>query len=206
MIRIMLIAIVGLTLANCAQSTYTVDLEANKEGRLLNEVPQWYVDAQIEKGLIKNRDAEDYIYAVGQGSSPDLQLAVEKAIMIAKANLADQLEGEMNKKSELYITEVGQEGNKQVASKIESTTVNVIEQIKVQGYEEWNKAVYETPTGQYRVYVGLKMGVGEANRLFDYIMSQEIVSTEDIDSLAEEAVDDLMSNAPVEEVAVEELS
>tara|TARA_X000000368_G_C22942448_1_gene672788 strand:+ start:226 stop:834 length:609 start_codon:yes stop_codon:yes gene_type:complete len=202
----MLIALVGLTLANCAQSTYTVDLEANKEGRLLNEVPQWYVDAQIEKGLIKNRDAEDYIYAVGQGSSPDLQLAVEKAIMIAKANLADQLEGEMNKKSELYITEVGQEGNKQVASKIESTTVNVIEQIKVQGYEEWNKAVYETPTGQYRVYVGLKMGVGEANRLFDYIMSQEIVSTEDIDSLAEEAVDDLMSNAPVEEVAVEELS
>ena len=176
------------------------------ERRLLNEVPQWYVDAQIEKGLIKNRDAEDYIYAVGQGSSPDLQLAVEKAIMIAKANLADQLEGEMNKKSELYITEVGQEGNKQVASKIESTTVNVIEQIKVQGYEEWNKAVYETPTGQYRVYVGLKMGVGEANRLFDYIMSQEIVSTEDIDSLAEEAVDDLMSNAPVEEVAVEELS
>lgn len=206
MIRIMLIALVGLTLANCAQSTYTVDLEANKEGRLLNEVPQWYVDAQIEKGLIKNRDAEDYIYAVGQGSSPDLQLAVEKAIMIAKANLADQLEGEMNKKSELYITEVGQEGNKQVASKIESTTVNVIEQIKVQGYEEWNKAVYETPTGQYRVYVGLKMGVGEANRLFDYIMSQEIVSTEDIDSLAEEAVDDLMSNAPVEEVAIEELS
>ena len=206
MIRIMLIALVGLTLANCAQSTYTVALEANKEGRLLNEVPQWYVDAQIEKGLIKNRDAEDYIYAVGQGSSPDLQLAVEKAIMIAKANLADQLEGEMNKKSELYITEVGQEGNKQVASKIESTTVNVIEQIKVQGYEEWNKAVYETPTGQYRVYVGLKMGVGEANRLFDYIMSQEIVSTEDIDSLAEEAVDDLMSNAPVEEVAVEELS
>jgi len=206
MIRIMLIALVGLTLANCAQSTYTVDLEANKEGRLLNEVPQWYVDAQIEKGLIKNRDAEDYIYAVGQGSSPDLQLAVEKAIMIAKANLADQLEGEMNKKSELYITEVGQEGNKQVASKIESTTVNIIEQIKVQGYEEWNKAVYETPTGQYRVYVGLKMGVGEANRLFDYIMSQEIVSTEDIDSLAEEAVDDLMSNAPVEEVAVEELS
>ena len=102
----MLIALVGLTLANCAQSTYTVDLEANKEGRLLNEVPQWYVDAQIEKGLIKNRDAEDYIYAVGQGSSPDLQLAVEKAIMIAKANLADQLEGEMNKKSELYIDRI----------------------------------------------------------------------------------------------------
>ena len=94
MIRIMLIALMGLTLANCAQTQYPVKLEANvDEGRVLNQVPQWYVDAQIEKGLIKNRDANEYIYAVGQGTSPDLQLAVEKAVMVAKANLADQLQG-----------------------------------------------------------------------------------------------------------------
>ena len=92
MIKIILIAFLTLFLANCSQ-TYKVKQEANiDDGRLLNEVPQWYIDAEIEKGLIKDRDAEDYIYAVGQGTSPDLQLAVEKAIMIAKANLADQLE------------------------------------------------------------------------------------------------------------------
>ena len=151
MIKIILIAFLTLFLANCSQ-TYKVKQEANiDDGRLLNEVPQWYIDAEIEKGLIKDRDAEDYIYAVGQGTTPDLQLAVEKAIMIAKANLADQLEGEMNKRSELYITEIGQEGNKNVASKVESTIVNVINQTKVQGYEEWNKAVYETADGKYRV-------------------------------------------------------
>ena len=33
----------------------------------------------------------------------------------------------------------------------------------------WEKAVYETPNGQYRVYVGLKMGVGDANKLAEYI-------------------------------------
>ena len=205
MIRIMLIALIGLTLANCAQTQYPVKLEANvDEGRVLNQVPQWYVDAQVEKGLIKNRDADKYIYAVGQGTSPDLQLAVEKAIMVAKANLADQLQGEMNKRTELYVTEVGQEGNKDVASKIESTIVNVIQKIKVQGYEEWNKDVYETPSGEYRVYVGLKMGVGDTNRLFNYIVSQATTGT-DIDSLAEEAIDKVMG-APVENVAVEELS
>ncbi len=205
MIRIMLIALIGLTLANCAQTQYPVKLEANvDEGRVLNQVPQWYVDAQVEKGLIKNRDADKYIYAVGQGTSPDLQLAVEKAIMVAKANLADQLQGEMNKRTELYVTEVGQEGNKDVASKIESTIVNVIQKIKVQGYEEWNKDVYETPSGEYRVYIGLKMGIGKSNRLFDYIVSQATTGT-DIDSLAEEAIDKVMG-APVENVAVEELS
>jgi hypothetical protein len=201
----MLIALMGLTLANCAQTQYPVKLEANvDEGRVLNQVPQWYVDAQVEKGLIKNRDADKYIYAVGQGTSPDLQLAVEKAIMVAKANLADQLQGEMNKRTELYVTEVCQEGNKDVASKIESTIVNVIQKIKVQGYEEWNKDVYETPSGEYRVYIGLKMGIGKSNRLFDYIVSQATTGT-DIDSLAEEAIDKVMG-APVENVAVEELS
>ena len=205
MIRIMLIALMGLTLANCAQTQYPVKLEANvDEGRVLNQVPQWYIDAQIEKGLIKNRDANEYIYAVGQGTSPDLQLAVEKAVMVAKANLADQLQGEMNKRTELYVTEVGQEGSKEVASKVESTIVNVIQKIKVQGYEEWNKSIYETPNGEYRVYVGLKMGVGNTNRLFDYIVSQATIGT-NIDSLAEEAIDEVMG-APVEDVAVEELT
>jgi len=204
MIRIILIALLGLTLANCSQ-TYKVKQEAKvDDGRLLNEVPQWYIDAEIEKGVIKNRDAEDYIYAVGQGTSPDLQLAVEKAIMIAKASLADQLEGEMNKRSELYITEIGQEGNKEVASKVESTIVNIIEQTKVQGYEEWNKAVYETPDGQYRVYIGLKMGVGDANRLAAYIVANANNDV-DIDALAEAAIDELEA-VPTENVTETELN
>ena len=203
--KIILIALMGLTMAACANTQYPVKLEANvDEGRVLNQVPQWYVDAQIDKGLIKNRDANEYIYAVGQGTSPDLQLAVEKAVMVAKANLADQLQGEMNKRTELYVTEVGQEGSKEVASKVESTIVNVIQKIKVQGYEEWNKSIYETPNGEYRVYVGLKMGVGDTNRLFDYIVSQATIGT-NIDSLAEEAIDEVMSS-PVEDVAVEELT
>ena len=204
MIRIILIALLALTLTNCSK-TYKVKQEAKvDDGRLLNEVPQWYIDAEIEKGVIKNRDAEDYIYAVGQGTSPDLQLAVEKAIMIAKASLADQLEGEMNKRSELYITEIGQEGNKEVASKVESTIVNIIEQTKVQGYEEWNKAVYETPDGQYRVYIGLKMGVGDANRLAAYIVANANNDV-DIDALAEAAIDELEA-VPTENVTETELN
>ena len=190
MIKIILISFMALLVANCS-STYNVKQEAKVEdGRLLNEVPQWYIDAQIDDGLILNRDADKFIYAVGQGVSPDLQLAIEKAVMIAKAGLADQLKGEMNKRTELYTTEVGKDKNKEVASKIESTIVNVIKNTMVQGYEQWEKAVFETPEGQYRVYIGLKMGVGDANRLADYIAENATVDV-DIDQLAEDAVKEL---------------
>jgi len=122
-------------------------------------------------------------------------LAIEKAMIIAKAELADKLHGEMNKKTELYITEIGKEGNKEVASKIEEVIVNVVKQTKIQGYEMWEKAVYETPNGEYRVYVGLKMGVGDANKLAEYIAKH---ATHDVN------VDEL-ANAAIEKVIIEKV-
>ena len=195
MIKTILIALLALTLTNCAQNTYKVKQEATEKNRVLNQVPQWYIDAGVEEGLIFNRDADLYVYGVGQGSSPDLQLAIEKAMMIAKAELADKLHGEMNKKTELYITEVGKEGNKEVASKIEEVIVNIVKQTKIQGYEMWEKAVYETPNGEYRVYEGLKMGVGDANKLAEYIAKH---ATHDVN------VDEL-ANAAIEKVIIEKV-
>ena len=189
--KVIVIALLALGLTNCAQPNYKVNKEANIEGRTLDKVPQWYIDAKIDKGYFKNKDADVYIYSVGQGNSPDLQLAIEKAMMIAKAELADKLQGQMNKRTDLYITEVGQDGNKQVVSKVEETIVNIVRDTMIQGYESWEKAVYETPEGEYRVYVGLKIGVGDANRLADYI-AKNAINTIDVDTLAKNAIDDLV--------------
>jgi hypothetical protein len=186
-----MIALLALGLTNCSQSNYKVKKEVNKEGRTLDKVPQWYIDAKVDKGFIFKKDANLYIYSVGQGNSPDLQLAIEKAMMIAKAELADKLQGQMNKRTDLYITEVGQDGNKQVVSKVEETIVNLVRDTMIQGYESWEKAVYETPEGEYRVYVGLKIGVGDANRLADYIAKNAINSI-NVDELAKTAIDDLV--------------
>ena len=193
--KTIMIALLALTLTNCASNTYQVKKEAKEEGRVLNQVPQWYIDAKVEKGLIINRDANLYIYSVGQGNSPDLQLAIEKAMMIAKAELADKLQGQMNKRTDLYITEVGNEGNKEVASKIEETIVNIVKDTMIQGYEMWEKAVYETPEGEYRVYIGLKMGVGDANKLADYI-AKHANGNVDIDTLAKNAIDKVIISNP----------
>ena len=189
--KTILIALLALTLTNCANTNYKVKQEVKEEGRVLNQVPQWYIDAKVDKGLIINRDANLYVYGVGQGSSPDLQLAIEKAMMIAKAELADKLHGEMNKRTELYITEIGNEGNKEVASKIEEVIVNVVKKTKIQGYEMWEKAVYETPNQEYRVYIGLKMGVGEANKLAEYIAKHANADI-NVDELAKAAVEEVI--------------
>ena len=191
MMKVIVIALLALGLTNCAQPNYKVNKEANTEGRTLDKVPQWYIDAKIDKGYFKNKDADVYIYSVGQGNSPDLQLAIEKAMMIAKAELADKLQGQMNKRTDLYITEVGQDCNKQVVSKVEETIVNIVRDTMIQGYESWEKSVYETPDGEYRVYVGLKIGVGDANRLADYI-AKNAINTIDVDTLAKSAIDDLV--------------
>ena len=199
-----MIALLALTLTNCAKNTYKVKQEAKEEGRVLNQVPQWYIEAKVDKGIITNRDANLFIYSVGQGNSPDLQLAIEKAMMIAKAELADKLHGQMNKRTDLYITEVGNEGNKQVASKIEETIVNVVKETMIQGYELWEKSVYETPDGEYRVYIGLKMGVGNANKLAEYI-AKHANATVDIDKLAADAIEKVIVSNPDGIVTIEKV-
>ena len=195
MMKTILIALLALTLTNCANTNYKVKQEVKEEGRVLNQVPQWYIDAKIDKGFVFNRDADLFIYSVGQGASPDLQLAIEKAMMIAKAELADKLRGQMNKRTDLYITEVGSEGNKEVVSKVEEVIVNVVRATMIQGYESWEKAVYETPEGEYRVYIGLKMGVGDANMLAEYI-AKNAISAVDVDTLAKNAIDKVIITNP----------
>jgi hypothetical protein len=194
MMKTIMIALLALTLTNCASTNYQVKKEAKEEGRTLNQVPQWYIDAKIDKGFVFNRNADLFVYSVGQGSSPDLQLAIEKAMMIAKAELADKLEGQMNKRTDLYITEIGQEGNKEVVSKVEEVIVNVVKETMIQGYESWEKAVYETPDGEYRVYIGLKMGVGDANYLAEYIAKN--ANKVDVDTLAKNAIEKIVITNP----------
>jgi len=201
----------SLLLAACG-STHTIKQEASfdTEGsvqQVLTEVPQWYLDHDVKKGLVTNRDADQFIYGVGTAVSPDLQLAIEKAMLVAKADLADQMRGQMNKKAEMYITELGAEGNKQVATRVESTIVNLIKNTKVVGYEQFEKDVFITADQNYRTYVGLRWSHTDSNRLFNYIqdeINKEIEMAADVDDLAQTAVDDVLGmSAPVVDVEVQ---
>jgi hypothetical protein len=182
-----LIVILAMFMTACSQTVKVKQEDLGKTG-MLDEVPKWFVEHPNKK-----KD-KSFIYGVGSATSPDLQMARDKAMMIAKAEIADIVAGEMNKKATLYRTEVGTEGQKNVVSNTDNTIINMIKNIKITGYEQWKYQMYTTQNGNYRVYVGLVLPLGEMNKLYDLIEEEKaLLAQSNINSeeLAEKAVEDL---------------
>ena len=177
-----ILPVIGMLVFLAACSTTKITTEANRDG-ILNKVPTWYLEAEVEKGLIRNRDAEEFIYGVGSSVSYDLQFALDKATTIAKSDLADQVNGRITQNESIYKEEGSGEGEDLMVERSTSQTNNIITPTSLPGYEEWNKDVFITAEGLYRVYVGLKWSETN-NRLAPNIKMQKLepVETKPIDS------------------------
>ena len=60
-----------------------------------------------------------------------LELAIDKAKMIAKAEMDDIIKGEMNKKIKIFVSELGNTQNKTIVNDVESALVNHIKETPV---------------------------------------------------------------------------
>ena len=165
----------SLLLTNCA-SNYKIKKEKTK---IVESVPKWYVNDFSDKKACdtptfgKNKD-KMCIFGVGTAVSPDLQLAIEKGMMIAKSELADIVKGEMNKSSKIFITELGKQHNKTTVSEVESTIVNLITKTPVRGYEIFAKDITMTKNGYYRVWIGLRLPMGDFNKMYNYTIAEAV--------------------------------
>ena len=191
--NLILLLLISLFAVSCSQTT-KIDVEKDNGLNLTDVVPKWYLEYPDKK-----KD-KNFIYGTGTSTSPDLQLAKEKATLIAKAEIADIMHGEMNEKASMHRTETGNveigSGNKTAISKTEITIINKIQETKVQGYENWKTSVSITSQGEYRVYIGLKLPMGEFNKLYDMIqqdlaMEVSINSIDEIDNAIEEYEEEL---------------
>ena len=189
-------AIIGLSLllTNCA-SQYKIKKEKSK---IIETVPKWYVNDFSDKKACdtptfgKNKDRL-CIFGVATAVSPDLQLAVEKGMMFAKSELADIVKGEMNKSSKIFITELGKQHNKTTVSEVESTIVNLITKTPVRGYEIFAKDITMTKNGYYRVWIGLRLPMGDYNKMYNYTIA-EAVDAYNVKSKAKIAFEKLEGN------------
>jgi len=142
-------------------------------------VPKWYVNDFSDKKACntttfgKNKD-KMCIFGVGTAVSPDLQLAIEKGMMVAKSELADIVKGEMNKSSKIFITELGRQHNKTTVSEVESTIVNLITKTPVRGYEIFAKDITMTKHGYYRVWIGLRLPMGDYNKMYNFTIAEAV--------------------------------
>ena len=190
--KLLMIVSLGLLVANCS-ATYKMK---NEQGKVLNTVPKWYMNDFSEKKACdtptfgKDKD-KMCIFGVGTAVSPDLALAIEKGMMIAKAEMADIIRGEMNKSSKQFITELGKTQTKTVVSEVESTIVNLIKNTPVRGYEIFAKDVTITKTGYYRAWIGLRLPMGEYNKMYNYTIS-EAVDAYNVKEKAKIAYDNLI--------------
>jgi len=177
MMKKLAIVAVGLILGACSSSTYQIKAESNQ---ILDTVPSWYMADFKEKKAcnVNSQDVNEKqcIFGVGTSVSPDLNLAIEKAKMIAKAEMADIIKGEMNKRSKQFITELGKNETKTVVSDVESTLVNVIEKTPVRGYEIFAQEVTSTSKGYYRAWVGLRLPLGEFNKMYNFTINEVVDS------------------------------
>jgi len=191
-IKLLTVVGMGLLVANCS-ATYKMKSE---KGKVLNQVPKWYMNDFSEKKACdtptfgKDKD-KMCIFGVGTSVSPDLSLAIEKGMMIAKAELADIIKGEMNKESKQFITELGKTQKKTVVSEVESTIVNLIKDTPVRGYEIFAKDVTITKNGYYRAWIGLRLPMGEYNKMYNYTIA-EAVDAYNVKEKAKIAYDNLI--------------
>jgi len=184
----------GLLVSNCS-ATYQMKSE---KGKVLNQVPKWYMaDFSESKACdtpVFGKDKDKMcIFGVGTAVSPDLNLAIEKGMMIAKAELADIIKGEMNKSSKQFITELGKTHNKTTVSEVESTIVNLIKDTPVRGYEIFAKDVTITKQGYYRAWIGLRLPMGEYNKMYNFTI-EEAVDSYNVKKKADIAYENLVGN------------
>tara|TARA_B100000900_G_scaffold380165_1_gene365639 strand:- start:34 stop:561 length:528 start_codon:yes stop_codon:yes gene_type:complete len=165
----------GLLLAQC--STYKIKPDMNKSG-VVNKTPKWYVQYDHET-LFK------YV-ETGTAVSPDLELAVKKAVLLAKAKLVDRINGEVNNRTTINKNEAGTNEDLTVQAGSQDIIVNVIEETLARGYEVKKQEIFMTKNKSYRAYVMVELSKKEVEAIIETINRKQLAVI-DADALNKQA-------------------
>ena len=149
--------------------------QTNTVSQQVEQIPDWY---------LKIPSADDTIYSSGSAKAPDLQLAVDIAIMNAKTTLADRINGKLDSMTKSFVAKIGATDlDTSVLNEIEKTSKNVIASVDVAGYVV-DKSDITQEGAQYRAYVLLAYNSEEATKIMmnrmkrDRMIYSRIRSTE----------------------------
>tara|TARA_B100001113_G_scaffold262031_1_gene216966 strand:- start:6242 stop:6709 length:468 start_codon:yes stop_codon:yes gene_type:complete len=150
---------------------------------VVNKTPDWYVDYKHETF----RKYQESATAV----SPDMELAVKKAILLAKAKLADRINGEMNNRTTINKNEAGTNENLTVSAGSQDTVVNMISDTLVRHYKVTKQEIFMTNHKSYRVYVMLEVSKKDIKKIIAEIQSSKkaIINTDAINDAASKVLD-----------------
>ena len=179
--KLFLILFAGILVAQC--STYSMKSDMSKNG-VIDKTPKWYVKYP--------HTTKKHYQEAASAVSPDLELAVKKATLLAKAKLADRINGEMNNRSTIKKDEAGTNESMTVTGQAQDIVVNVINDTLVRHYEVDKQVIYTTKNKSYRVYIMFKLGKDHVDAIVSELKQQKLAQT--IDSTAiEEAAEQVLN-------------
>ena len=175
--KLFLILVAGMLVAQC--STYKIKPDMNKSG-IINKTPKWYVDYDHET-MFK------YV-ETGTAVSPDLELDVKKATLLAKAKLVDRINGEVNNRTTINKNEAGTNEDLTVSAGSQDVIVNIIEDTLARGYEVTKQEMYITKAKSYRVYVMIEVSKKEVEEIINQVNKRRLalIDTKGINDQAKE--------------------
>ena len=133
-----------------------VAYKSEQVSKQITNIPDWYLNMPTD---------EEAIYSSGSAKAPDLQLAVDIAIMNAKTVLADRINGKLSSMTKSFIAKIGSSDlDTSVLSEIEKVSKNVVAEVDVAGYSVTKSDVTQDGT-QYRAYVLLEYSNEEAIKI-----------------------------------------
>ena len=146
-----------------AMSKQMFEYQSAQVEKQIDEMPGWYTNIPTE---------EDAVYAVGTAVTPDLQLAVDIAVLSAKTTLADRVDSRIRSQLKLFKTKLGStDFDSRVQNNFEQVTRNLIADADVAGYTIKENKVVQNGT-QYRAYVLLEYKNAVANKVIQTRIAQ----------------------------------
>ena len=146
-----------------AMSKQMFEYQSAQVEKQIDEMPKWYTNIPKE---------EDAVYAVGTAVTPDLQLAVDIAVLSAKTTLADRVDSRIRSQLKLFKTKLGStDFDSRVQNNFEQVTRNLIADADVAGYTVKENKVVQNGT-QYRAYVLLEYKNAVANKVIQTRIAQ----------------------------------
>jgi hypothetical protein len=154
-------------MAACSSTSdpYAKQAEAARERqeklveRSLNKAPDW---------MFKVPKSEGAVYANGTAVSPDFEMAVSKAKILAYGKICMSAGGTVDQQSRVFRNDVGGSSNENSEVAIRA----MCRQVDVTGVDPAQKVVISEGT-QYRAYVLVALPLGDAN-----VLRKEKINTE----------------------------
>ena len=130
--------------------------KTEKVATQIDNIPEWYMTMP---------ESDDTIFSSGTATAPDMQLAVDIAIMNAKTTLADRINGKLDSMTKSFVAKIGSDDlDTSVLEEIEKTSKNVIASVDVAGYNVDEMDITQDGV-QYRAYVLLAYNNEEATKV-----------------------------------------